>query len=207
MKYKHNGDNGAICVGSYKRMMKKTEKSTLDIIKSVCAALGRIVLILLIAVLAFTACALAYDRFIKKSDVPSLFGYSLLVIATSSMSGTLDAGDAVIIKKEDSYVLNDVVTYFPQGESVSVTHRIVRTEGDRFYTKGDANNSEDPDPVYAGQIVGKVMIMIPQAGFVIEWLRTSTGIVFVVAVTFILIAIGIVASKTQNFGVLYDAQL
>lgn len=188
-------------------MMKNTAKTAHDKIKSVCGALGRIFLILLIGVLAFTACALAYDKFIKKSNVPSLFGYSLLVIATPSMSGSIDAGDAVIIKTEDSYAVGDVVTYFPVGESVSVTHRIVRTEGDRFYTKGDANDSEDPNPVYASQIVGKVATVIPKLGLVIEWLRTPSGITFFIAIIAILIAIGIVAGKKDEAEVQYVPKL
>lgn len=188
-------------------MMKKSAKTAHDITMNVLNVIGRIILILLILVLSFTACVLAYDRFIAKSNVPSLFGYSLLVIATPSMTGSIDAGDAVIIKNAESYAVGDVVTYIPAGESVSVTHRIVRTEGDRFYTKGDANESEDPDPVYVGQIVGKVTTVIPKAGLVIEWLRTPTGIVFVVAIVAILIAIGMVVGKKDDKGVLCDAKL
>lgn len=60
--------------------------------------IGKVVSILLIAVLVFTAGILMYDRFIKKSAVPSFFGYSLLVIATPSMADSIDAGDAIIIK-------------------------------------------------------------------------------------------------------------
>ena len=131
----------------------------------VFSAIWRGFVILLITVLATTAVALAYDKFTNKSKIPCAFGYSLLVIATPSMADSIDAGDAIIIKRAAEYAVGDVVTYFPAGEDYSVTHRIVRIEGDRFYTKGDANPSEDPDPVYAGQIVGKVEKHLPKVGY------------------------------------------
>lgn len=187
--------------------MKKTTKSTHDIAVSILSAIVRVILILLIVTLSFTACALAYDRLVVKSEIPSVFGYSLLVIATPSMTGSINAGDAVIVKNASSYAVGDVVTYFPAGESTSVTHRIVRTEGDRFYTKGDANESEDPNPVYAGQIAGKVTTVIPKAGFFIEWLRTPTGIVFATAILAILVAIGMVGGKKDDKGAFCDAEL
>ena len=187
--------------------MKKTTNSTHDITVKVLSAIVRAILILMIVTLSFTACALAYDRLVVKSEIPSVFGYSLLVIATPSMTGAINAGDAVVVKNGYSYAVGDVVTYFPAGESVSVTHRIVRTEGDRFYTKGDANESEDPNPVYVGQIVGKVTTVIPKAGLVIEWLRTPTGIVFAVAILAILVAIGMVGGKKNDKVVCCDAEL
>ena len=64
-----------------------------------------------------------------------------------------------------------MITYFPENENFSVTHRIVRIEGDKFYTKGDANPSEDFDPVSIGQIVGKVTVKLDKVGYFIEWLK------------------------------------
>lgn len=155
---------------------------------------GKIILYLLTAILLFIVSALSYDRFVKKSPVPSVFGYSVLVIATGSMETEISAGDAVVIKRSDSYAVGDVISYFPAGESVTVTHRIVRTEGDRFYTKGDANPSEDPDPVYKGQIVGKVTFRIPVVGKVAEWLKTTEGMLFLAA-AIVLIALIVAVAK------------
>ena len=95
----------------------------------VFSAIWRVMLILLAVILAISACTLAYDKFVKKSKIPSVFGYSMLIIASPSMTGSIEAGDAIIIKKSDSYAVGDVITYFPADESFSVTHRIVRMEG------------------------------------------------------------------------------
>ena len=161
----------------------------------VFSAIWRVILILLAAVLAITSGTLAYDKFVKKSKIPSVFGYSMLIIASPSMTGSIEAGDAIIIKKSDSYAVGDVITYFPADESFSVTHRIVRTEGDKFYTKGDANQSEDPDPVLIEQIAGKVAVKLDKVGYFIEWLKSPVGIIF--AATFIVLLILIIVIKDK----------
>ena len=161
----------------------------------VFSAIWRVMLILLAAVLAITVGMLAYDKFVKKSKIPSVFGYSMLIIASPSMTGAIEAGDAIIIKKSDSYAVGDVITYFPADESFSVTHRIVRMEGDKFYTKGDANQSEDPDPVLIEQIAGKVAVKLDKVGYFIEWLKSPVGIIF--AATFIVLLILIIVIKDK----------
>lgn len=161
----------------------------------VFSAIWRGILILLVTVLTITAGALAYDKFVNKSKIPSVFGYSVLVIATPSMSGAIETGDAIIIKRAAAYEVGDVITYFPAGESFSVTHRIVRTDGDKFYTKGDANPSEDPDPVFIGQIAGKVTKKIDKAGYFIEWLKSPTGIIFAAIFVVLILLIIVIEDK------------
>lgn len=164
----------------------------------VFSAIWRVMLILLAVILAISACTLAYDKFVKKSKIPSVFGYSVLIVASPSMTGSIEAGDAIIIKKSDSYAVGDVITYFPEDESFSVTHRIVRMEGDKFYTKGDANQSEDSDPVLMEQIVGKVAVKLDKVGYFIEWLRSPVGIIF--AATFIVLLILIIVIEDKRRG-------
>lgn len=162
----------------------------------VFSAIWRVMLILLAVILAISACTLAYDKFVKKSKIPSVFGYSVLIVASPSMTGSIEAGDAIIIKNSDSYAVGDVITYFPADESFSVTHRIVRTEGDKFYTKGDANPSEDPDPVLIEQIAGKVAVKLDKVGYFIEWLKSPVGIIF--AATFIVLLILIIVIEDKR---------
>ena len=164
----------------------------------VFSAIWRVMLILLAVILAISACTLAYDKFVKKSKIPSVFGYSMLIVASPSMTGAIEAGDAIIIKNSDSYAVGDVITYFPEDESFSVTHRIVRMEGDKFYTKGDANQSEDSDPVLIEQIVGKVVVKLDKVGYFIEWLKSPVGIIF--AATFIVLLIMIIVIEDKRRG-------
>lgn len=158
----------------------------------------KVLSLLLVALLLFVACTLAIDKFVNKSSIPSFFGKSVLVIATPSMSDSIEAGDMIVIDKADSYSVGDIITYFPIGETMSVTHRIVRTEGNKFYARGDANDSEDPDPIYKTQIVGKVVGRIPKLGIIVEWLRTGQGIAFLVAVAAVVVALIIVADSPDQ---------
>ena len=162
------------------------------------SAIWRGFLIILIAFLTVIAVTLAYDKLVNKTRIPSVFGYSLLVIATPSMSGAIETGDAIIIQRADSYEVGDVITYFPAEADYSVTHRIVRADGEKFYTKGDANPSEDPDPVFAEQIAGRVTKIIPKVGYFIEWLKSPSGIVFVIAFAGIIVAIVVLESKWKT---------
>lgn len=164
----------------------------------VFSAIWRVILILLAAVLAITSGTLAYDKFVKKSKIPSVFGYSVLIVASPSMTGAIEAGDAIIIKKSDSYAVGDVITYFPADENFSVTHRIVIMEGDKFYTKGDANQSEDPDPVLIEQIAGKVAVKLDKVGYFIEWLKSPAGIIFAATSIVLLILIIVIEDKRRG---------
>lgn len=177
--------------------MEKTENKKISA-ESILSSLWRILLGAIIAILVLVAGTLAYDKFVKKSPIPSIFGKSLLIIATPSMTGSIEAGDAIIIKKSDDYAVGDVITYFPADEATSVTHRIVRIEGDKYYAKGDANNSEDPDPIVISQIAGKMVGHIPKIGIVIEWLRTWQGIAFMLAVGAVIVALVMVAGKPDE---------
>ena len=176
----------------------ETNKSKIISVGSIFSALWRLVLGLITVFLVFVAVVLAYDKYVEKARIPSFFGKSALVIATPSMSGSIEAGDLIIITKSYKYELDDIITYFPAGESTSVTHRIVRIEGEKYYTKGDANNSEDPDPVFITQIAGKMTGSIPKVGIIIEWLSTWQGIAFIIAVGAVVVAIVTIADGYED---------
>lgn len=176
----------------------ETNKSKIISVGSLFSALWRLILGLITVFLVFVAVVLAYDKYVEKARIPSFFGKSALVIATPSMSGSIEAGDLIIITKSYKYELDDIITYFPAGEGTSVTHRIVRIEGEKYYTKGDANNSEDPDPVFITQIAGKMTGSIPKVGIIIEWLSTWQGIAFILAVGAVVVAIVTIADGYED---------
>ncbi len=178
--------------GSVEAEAAPVEKSNKAKYLKVTRIAVRTVLWVIVAIFAVIALVLAYDKFIRKSPITSIFGNSFLVIATPSMEDALSAGDMVVVRKQDSYQVGDIATYFPDGESISVTHRIIRIEGDRYYFKGDANPTEDPNPVREDQIVGKVVNCFPSGGIVIEWLKTPAGLFFLVAILGVLVALAII---------------
>lgn len=103
------------------------------------------------------------------------FRFCMLVVATESMTGDLNVGDAVIYEQYDGDPLEvGQVIVFTKGRSTTV-HRIVdvtHINGEiQYYTKGDANNSNDDGYVTAKDILGVVRFKIAYLGYPTVWLR------------------------------------
>ena len=79
----------------------------------------------------------------------------IYVVKTGSMEEKIHVGDYILIYRKNSYNIGDVVTY--TSKDGFITHRIVRKDGNKIITKGDANNAEDSE-ILESTIVGKVII-------------------------------------------------
>lgn len=131
---------------------------------------------------------LCIDKFIIKSKVPSMFGYSTLMVATGSMSGTIEEGDLILIKDRDEYKIGMIVTYIKPGETIPTTHRIIRygeTEGS-FILKGDANNAEDTTEVLQSEILGEVVDSYHVLGLFVGWMKEGGGYIYLIGVILII---------------------
>lgn len=112
-----------------------------------------------------------------ENPYPSFMGIRTLTVLTGSMSPNLKPGDIVVIKEasKDSIKVGDVVTY--NTDNILITHRvnqIINEEGNLlFKTKGDANNTVDADAIRANQILGKKIIRIPYAGYVVRFINNN----------------------------------
>ncbi len=142
---------------------------------------------------------LCVDKFILKSPVPSVFGYSGLTIATGSMDGTsslvagkepkqVGIGDLIVIYKTDDYQIGDVITFLKSGDSIPTTHRIVGYTDGGYVTKGDANNTKDTLPVLHHEVLGEVVGHYPKLGKFSLWVKTEGWIYLVAALA--ILAIG-----------------
>ena len=139
---------------------------------------------------------LAVQKFVFRSPVPSVFGYATLSVQTGSMSGTIEAGDLVLIKKTNDYEEGDIVTFLHEGEAVPTTHRIIGVALDgRFITKGDANNTQDSLPVDEAEIFGEVVNVFPKVGLFFNWVQ-SEGWLYIVA-ALVIVCVGTFLVKTM----------
>ena len=75
-------------------------------------------------------------------------------VETGSMENDIHAGDYILIYTKKDYNIGEIVTYKKDG--YHVTHRIIKKNGKKFITKGDANNIED-EAIGLKSIVGKVI--------------------------------------------------
>lgn len=105
-----------------------------------------------------------------------LLGLEPVLITSGSMGPTISPGDIVLITApagDEPLAPGTVITFrdpvVPEG---LVTHRIdgVREDG-QYRTRGDANESPDPDPVRPQDVVGVGRLLVPLVGLPVQWLR------------------------------------
>lgn len=136
----------------------------------------------------FTALIVVMVSVIWINFAPVQFGglSSYVIVAGASMEPGLELGDLVLVREELDYRIGEVVTY--QHPLIGpIIHRIIQTEGDRFVLQGDNNDWIDSYAPTQDEIIGKLWIHIPNAGDVMNKLRSPAAI----ALFAIFISIGI----------------
>ena len=95
---------------------------------------------------------------IMKKDYVNVFGYTYFVVASGSMSGTIEVDDIIFVKITKDVQNDDIITFIDEDGNL-ITHRLVNINKDKYITKGDVNNVSD-DPITEDQIVGKVALIV-----------------------------------------------
>lgn len=113
--------------------------------------------------------------------VPTLFGMQTLVVGSGSMSPAMPVGGVALTRVVDarSIEVGDIISYRRRGAPDTTTHRVlaVKATGSQviFTTKGDANVTEDPEPVVVDRNIHRVEHIVPYAGYVARAARTPEG--------------------------------
>ena len=151
-----------------------------------------------LALLVLMASWLCFDKFVLGHQVPSIFGYSSLMVATGSMSGTIEEGDLIIIKATGDYGIGDIVTFFQDGDTIPTTHRIINIDDDGLWvTRGDANNSKDGRSISSDEIIGEWVMTIPYVGTFIDWAVEGGGLIYIIGI-FLILGLGIYIIKGDD---------
>ena len=156
--------------------------------------IGIVLCIILIPILIINV-TLIVKSYTNKDEVPKIGGFCPLIVLTGSMEPEISSGDLIIVKQVDGADVkeNDVIAFFdPDGNGQSIlTHRVVGiTEKDgqtAFYTKGDANNTDDRLTVTADKLVGSYKFRIRGMGNVAMFMQTTTGLIVCVVLPLILL--------------------
>ena len=141
-------------------------------LKKIQSGISFLVSLLLFLMLASNLYAL-YARKVLQDPAPTIFGVSSAIVVSGSMSGAIEVNDMIFTKACDDYAVGDIIM-FRSGKS-AVTHRIVERTEDGFVTKGDANNTPDMETVAPGNVVGKVIFVVPGFGLLTGFLQTKRG--------------------------------
>ena len=108
--------------------------------------------------------------------VSNQFSYGSLVIATESMTGELNKGDVVIFESYTDQSLDEGQVIIYKKNNSMVVHRVVDIQIingiARYYTKGDANEDNDLGFITDTDIVGIVSGKLPIVGYPTLWFRS-----------------------------------
>ena len=173
--------------------MKKKNK-LLSCVKFVFLGILALILILMLALIVKSN--------LYPDEVPGLFGYKPVIVASDSMQPSVLAGDLVIVKQVDAEELmtGDVIAFKENNGTVTV-HRIVdmiTSKGEVYFeTKGDNNTTTDAALTAGENVVGKFSSRIGGLGDIILVIASPLGFAVLLLSTMLLFLIGLAA--VNNF--------
>ena len=120
-----------------------------------------------------------------------LLGFQVFTVLSGSMEPEYSVGDLLYVKSVDvnTIQVGDPITFILNEDLVVATHRVVEVnaENQRFYTKGDANEIADHEPVHFNNVIGVPQFSIPYLGYVSNFIQNPPGMYITVGVGVILI--------------------
>ena len=134
---------------------------------TICSALGTALLIMLIVLcIPFT--------------LPRFVEYQAYTVISGSMEPAIPVGSLVYIKEmePENVLKGDIIAYYGGRDSNAIiTHRVVenRVIMGEFITKGDANRTEDMNPVSYRNFIGRVEVSVPALGVAAQSLTGYEG--------------------------------
>ncbi|KRF03249.1 hypothetical protein ASH00_15805 [Arthrobacter sp. Soil782] len=128
---------------------------------------------------------------------PTTLGGQTSYVSThgASMQPVFQAGDLAVLRPAESYQVGDVVLYWSEAMETDVMHRIVDAQDGRFTLQGDNNSWLDPEQPREDEIIGKLMLRVPQGGI---WLKSLTSPPMLALFTFASIATGSGAATRRS---------
>ena len=120
-----------------------------------------------------------------------LLGYRVFNIVSGSMEPVYRVGDLIYVQEVDPNTVQpgDVITFVLNEDLVVATHRVVRIDAEkqRFYTKGDANETEDGGSVHFKNLIGVPKFKIPGLGYVADFIQKAPGLYITIAAVAVLL--------------------
>ena len=157
--------------------------------KMVLKKFFRILHIPIITAIVLLVIYMGYMKYVKHENNISILGFRQYIVATGSMEPKYNVGDLII---------GDIINYISENGADTITHRvtdIIEKDGQTYYqTKGDNNNTEDPELVKYRQVKGKLVFKISKLGTIITNLLTGTGI----AILFVVILLSYLRDKNKE---------
>ena len=167
--------------------------------------LNIIILIIVIPILTISL-ILIVKSYIDKDHVPSILGYSPLIVLSGSMETEIYTGDLIIVKQVPLSELKerDIIAFYTNNnKEIIVTHRIVEVIQEygttKFITKGDNNDTRDSGEVNSNLVVGKYEnIRFKGLGNTAIFLQTPTGMCMIISIPVLILIIDQYLQNKRN---------
>ena len=108
-----------------------------------------------------------------------IFKLKPAIVMSGSMEPSIHVGSVAVVKQGASFELGDPIAFYWGNEYV--THRLIDSYvegGETLYiTKGDANNTEDPQRINKDNVDGKVLFSIPLVGYALHFSKSRRGLI------------------------------
>lgn len=136
--------------------------------------------------------------------VPRFFGVRIYSVISGSMEPAIPTGSLLYITEAQPEEIKEeeVIAFYGVKDSASIiTHRVVenRVVMGEFITKGDANQTQDMNPVPYDNFIGKVVCTIPKAGKAAELFTSLEGKVLAAGVIAAAVLLQVVAALIEKF--------
>ena len=137
-----------------------------------------------------------------------LAGWQLQHVQSGSMAPTYPVGSLLVTGDVDPATVDvgmPLVFVDPQAPDRLVTHRVVGLAPGTelgFLTRGDANATNDPVPVPARLVRGRVLWHVTLLGAALEWLQWPRSLIVLVIVPALLLAVLELRARRRARGVL-----
>lgn len=113
-----------------------------------------------------------------------LIGLQVYSVISGSMEPSYPVGSLIYVQEvePEEVQVGDVITFVLSNETPA-THRVIRIddENQQFFTKGDANDSEDMAPVHFKNLLGKPICTVPYLGYIAYYIKHPPGLYIAIA--------------------------
>ncbi|MBQ6182079.1 MAG: signal peptidase I [Ruminococcus sp.] len=131
-----------------------------------------------------------------------LCGIRFYHVRSGSMGDQLPVGCVCFVStysKFDNIKTGDIIS-FRVDDDTFVTHRAISVTAEGIHTKGDENNTEDPDVVTENNYIGKTVFALPKVGELFGFFKTTAGKITIAAALLLLFIMGRMYKKKDNSG-------
>ena len=122
------------------------------------------------------------------------------VVTTGSMQPAIPVHSICFVNENiplETIEIGEVIS-FRIGDNILVTHRITDIQDDEYFTKGDANNTEDASSVTKENYIGKTILVFPKVGIILIYLHSKRGKIVAVTLMILLLILSFLPEKRDG---------